>query len=589
MATVNEKMTNLANAIREKTGTTEPLSLDQMAVEVMTIENNGEATEQPAYLDRTGLQRVWANAANKFASKGHLSVTSLDANGQTPAGQTPDTPSIPITSTIPADAEIWIDEDDESTEESHVYDKNNPHGVTAEQIGAPSIQVFSQVVDRLDKHADQHRSNDTLTWDGDVTGHETVVEFDTRPYGGVDINYYVHISDTVPTVNDLVGKASWTHIANWKDGTTDEIVFDISESDIMQYSNDTILLNEGYIYIAKKDNCEALAWQYGDTWLEETIILPKKGVYLVRKEPPPDDDSFMLIESYCSQLTTPNSNLSGGSDPITPDMIGAAPASHATQHSWSDTLTWDGDETGRTAVVMSRNIEKDILFQYVLVSDKVPTSADLAHGISYEDLYTENGETEVTKYFRTVEVDSEGYAYVSTFASGIEIIPYDKYVVYHKLFPKKGIYILKSHDGSKSIDGYIKSVTIPGFAFESGSDPIMPEMIKAAPKYHASDTGVYGVSDAENYGHMRLAELNGTYNGEYGLFNFDENNNLIDKDGNVVEDHAEYLKGCAAGAYFTHALYQIMALNFNDIDHRIGMMIDSISQLRKDVDALKKQ
>lgn len=69
MATVNEKMTILADAIREKTGTTEPLSLDQMAIEVMTIENNGEATEQPAYLDKVGLQRMWYNLSNRVNDK----------------------------------------------------------------------------------------------------------------------------------------------------------------------------------------------------------------------------------------------------------------------------------------------------------------------------------------------------------------------------------------------------------------------------------------------------------------------------------------------------------------------------------------
>ena len=66
MATVSEKMTAIADAIREKTGTTEPLSLDQMAIEIATIENNGEATEEFAYLDKVGLQRFWYNTVNKI-------------------------------------------------------------------------------------------------------------------------------------------------------------------------------------------------------------------------------------------------------------------------------------------------------------------------------------------------------------------------------------------------------------------------------------------------------------------------------------------------------------------------------------------
>lgn len=44
--------------------------------------------------------------------------------------------AIPITSTVPSDAEMWIDPDEVSAEESHLTDTNNPHNVTAEQIGA---------------------------------------------------------------------------------------------------------------------------------------------------------------------------------------------------------------------------------------------------------------------------------------------------------------------------------------------------------------------------------------------------------------------------------------------------------------------
>lgn len=37
MATINEKMTSIANAIREKTGKTDKLTLDDMAVEIASI------------------------------------------------------------------------------------------------------------------------------------------------------------------------------------------------------------------------------------------------------------------------------------------------------------------------------------------------------------------------------------------------------------------------------------------------------------------------------------------------------------------------------------------------------------------------
>ena len=44
--------------------------------------------------------------------------------------------SIPVTDEVPDDSSIWIDPNDTTIEENHVNDKNNPHGVTIQQIGA---------------------------------------------------------------------------------------------------------------------------------------------------------------------------------------------------------------------------------------------------------------------------------------------------------------------------------------------------------------------------------------------------------------------------------------------------------------------
>ena len=61
---------------------------------------------------------------------------TLDKNGKVPEDQLPDTTYIPVTSEVPEDSDIWIDPDDETVEEGHINDKNNPHNVTAEQVGA---------------------------------------------------------------------------------------------------------------------------------------------------------------------------------------------------------------------------------------------------------------------------------------------------------------------------------------------------------------------------------------------------------------------------------------------------------------------
>lgn len=61
---------------------------------------------------------------------------TLGEDGKVPEEQLPDTTYIPVTSEVPADSDIWIDPNETAIEESHVTDRNNPHGVTAEQIGA---------------------------------------------------------------------------------------------------------------------------------------------------------------------------------------------------------------------------------------------------------------------------------------------------------------------------------------------------------------------------------------------------------------------------------------------------------------------
>lgn len=67
---------------------------------------------------------------------------TLDENGKVPEDQLPDTTYIPVTSEVPEDSDIWIDPDDETVEENHLTDKNNPHEVTAEQVGAyPAKEV----------------------------------------------------------------------------------------------------------------------------------------------------------------------------------------------------------------------------------------------------------------------------------------------------------------------------------------------------------------------------------------------------------------------------------------------------------------
>ena len=58
---------------------------------------------------------------------------------------------IPVTSEVPENTDIWIDPDDVSAEEAHLTNMNNPHNVTAEQIGAATLKaVHRNLLDNSD-------------------------------------------------------------------------------------------------------------------------------------------------------------------------------------------------------------------------------------------------------------------------------------------------------------------------------------------------------------------------------------------------------------------------------------------------------
>ena len=115
--------------------------------------------------------------------------------------------------------------------------------------------------------------------------------------------------------------------------------------------------------------------------------------------------------------------------------------------------------------------------------------------------------------------------------------------------------------------------------FESGSDPITPDMISAAPKYHPSTAGNYGVGTRDDYGHLRLAKI-----GE--IFTFDKQGILVDQDGNHVEDFREYLADYATGADFMYAFYAVANAEFMGLENEITELHQLVRQLRSDVNAL---
>lgn len=156
-------------------------------------------------------------------------------------------------------------------------------------------------------HADQHRSSDTITWDGDATGM-TVADFPIENWT------FVHVSDATPSVADVVDRAV---LAEYRDSDGEQT------EEEMLVDNDMITqLTEGCfaiivtIFVALHDNATVEVAE------GMNAFFPKKGIYFAMYD---DDDSHIHI----AKLTVPGHNLIGGTDPITPEMISAAPENHS--------------------------------------------------------------------------------------------------------------------------------------------------------------------------------------------------------------------------------------------------------------------
>ena len=247
---------------------------------------------------------------------------------------------------------------------------------------------------------------------------------------------------------------------------------------------------------------------------------------------------------------------------------------HADQHSWNDTLTWDGDETGRTTAVISAHNGEE--YKVVLLSEKVPTTADLANGYFIAAYNAETGRHEKNKHsLDDVGVNSDG-AMMLPYRGSIFIIPTDNYVYkeFHSsfTFPKAGVYWMYDvYDGVVSY--HIKGFTIPGYNFIESTDPITPERIGAAPSYHASESAEHGVGTDKKYGHLKIADLGDVFtSGETNLLDI-----AIElPTGDPVID----LKPYALGAFTGYAVINYLVTYVNDHDVVITEHNSSIKNLQ---------
>lgn len=159
-------------------------------------------------------------------------------------------------------------------------------------------------------HAEQHRSSDTITWDGDTTGM-TVADFPIENFT------FVHVSDATPSVADVVDRAVFAQYMD-SDGeqTEEEMLVDNNMID----QSDGCFLIQVTILVAPHDNAMVEVSAGGGELAN--AFFPKKGIYFALFD---DGETHMHI----AKLTIPGHNLIGGTDPISPGMISAAPENHS--------------------------------------------------------------------------------------------------------------------------------------------------------------------------------------------------------------------------------------------------------------------
>lgn len=257
--------------------------------------------------------------------------------------------------------------------------------------------------------------------------------------GEVVNEVYVHVSDRVPTMSDIEAGYSFMFGFPIADGNTfcgidgecievpskvfEEEIFSTTTSEV----DGVIILFEGLGIIVPSDN-----------FTLDGVFLPKKGIYLYYFA------SAFRINGY---------SFSGAELPF----------GEVTKY--GDTVTWDGDISGR---VYAQPTSEDAVY-VVKVSDAVPTAEDCAEGVTA--VHSEG----VT--VSEIVFNDDGFGMVNEI---VLIVPWGNYQYGDVTFPQSGVYFLKT---TGEYEGYVTSFTIPGYTgFATGT-----EINTIDPKYLPED------------------------------------------------------------------------------------------------------
>lgn len=304
----------------------------------------------------------------------------------------------------------------------------------------------------------------SLKWDGVIGDREHII------VGSVDrFNMcFVHVSDEYPALLDPTA------------------AFTVGVVEIgapqMAYMAEVVIQDDGFIVgdsfvIVPQDNYEA-----------DGVVLPKKGVYFMSYHFAPIGYDISFV--YCSALSIMGHSFAdnSGSDAskyfekkITTEM-----------GSVGDTLTWDGDTTGRV-IVDGGTLGTGIL-TYCKISESIPTVDAFANG--YSNSIVENGVTTTKSYTaEDVKITARDDGYITSLY--FMVIPTDNFIVSDSLtVSESGVYFVKAINSETGVVSYVSSLSIPGYDFIA-ENIITTEIIKTE---HLPEALQFGEITTTTYG-----------------------------------------------------------------------------------------
>lgn len=242
--------------------------------------------------------------------------------------------------------------------------------------------------------------SDTLTWDGNTDGLENMLQLQMQGY---------KVSDNTPTLEEI--RSGYVTIKNGDNENT------VSMDDVS---------DKGGLYVAAMSSVYIVVMDNAPV---------SKGIYLQNTG-----------NIYVSSITVPNYQFpTTTTKKLTAEYL--EPFEVVTKG--GDTLTWDGDTSGKTVVDLSDTIGKT----YVKVSDATPTEDEFSNGATGNIVLI--GEAPLN-----IEMSLTGGGY---FGGGlfILVVPTDNYSVEVDeelafTAEEKGVYFAAG-------DAYVSSLTIPNY------------------------------------------------------------------------------------------------------------------------------